>query len=334
VTSTNKPSTRHVLTDADLSRATRLALLRTAFSAKHEGRLAAARPLAGRHAAIVMAKPSLRTRVSFTVAVHRLGGHTIEVGAHNTKLGKGEALEEWAAVLGRMVDLVVARVHAQAELDALAAHAQVPVVNALSDLWHPCQGLADAMTVWEAARLAGRPHAHDPAAFFEQPHRWAYVGDGNNVLHSLLWTAADLGVEIRAACPAGFEPDPAVVEAARSHHPRGAGGVVLLHDPREAVEGAEVVYTDTWISMGEESSKRPEDIEAVFAPYRVDAALLARAAEGAIFLHCLPATPGVECTTEVLRGPASRVLDQAENRLWTAMALLSDVVFDAQGGLP
>ncbi|RMG93576.1 MAG: ornithine carbamoyltransferase [Deltaproteobacteria bacterium] len=318
----------HLRTDRDLDHATRLDLLEGAWAAKYEGALADARPMVGRHAAIVMSKPSLRTRVSFTVAVHRLGGHTVEVGASNTKLGKGEELQEWAAVLGRMVDAIVARVHGQEEIEALASFAGVPVVNALSDLWHPCQGLADAFTAWEAARLAGEPHAGTAAEYFDRPHTWAYLGDGNNVLHSLMWTCADLGIGLRVACPEGFGPDPGIVDAARRHHRRGPEGIVLVADPRAAVDGAEVVYTDTWISMGEEGSKDARAIEAAFAPYRVDAGLMAAAAPGASFLHCLPAQPGAECTAEVLRGPASRVLDQAENRLWTTMALLAHHVFE------
>ncbi len=318
---------RHVRTDADLSRDDRLALLAHTWAAKHAGALASARPMAGRHAAIVMSKPSLRTRVSFTVAVHRLGGHTVEVGASNTKLGKGEEIEEWAAVLGRMVDAIVARVHDQAEIEALARFAGVPVINALSDLWHPCQALADAFTVWEAARAAGRPDADDPGTFYAAPHTWAYVGDGNNVLHSLIWTCADLGIALRIACPDGYGPNPAILAAARDRHPAGPGGIVEASSAREAVAGAEVVYTDTWISMGEEGTKDAERIAAAFAPYRVDEALLAHAAEGALFLHCLPAQPGAECTAGVLRGPASKVLDQAENRLWTSLALLAHHVF-------
>ncbi len=317
----------HLLDDRDLNGDTRLDLLDATWATKHEGALHDARPLSGKHLAVVMAKPSLRTRVSFTVAIRDLGGDVVEVGAHNTKLGKGEEMEEWAGVLGRMVQGIVARVHAQAELEALAAHSGVPVINALSDRLHPCQGLADAFTAWEAARLAGQPDSASARAYYGRPHRWAYLGDGNNVAHSLLLTAADLGVVLTLACPPGHEPDATIVQAARAHHPAGADGIRVVHEAGSAVAGAELVYTDTWISMGQESTRDAATIRARFAPYRVDGAVMAAAAPGAIFMHCLPAQPGDEVTAQVLRGPASRVLDQAENRLWTSKTILAHHCF-------
>lgn len=315
----------HFLDDRDIDLDRRLALLEGAAAYKF-GQRVTMPTLSGKQIAVVMQKPSLRTRVSFTVAVRRLGGDVIEVGSHNTKLGKGEAMEEWAGVLSRMVDGIVARVFGHDEVESLAKHSRVPVINALSDALHPCQGLADALTAWEY----GRVRLGDPVSartYFAEPHHWAYVGDGNNVAHSLLLTAASLGVKISIAAPAGHLPDAAIVESARAMHRMGRDGVVVTLDAREAVEGAEVVYTDTWVSMGQEGKSSHDDVIARFTPYRVDESLLDHAAPEAIVLHCLPAVPGEEITEAVLRGPRSRVLDQAENRLWTTMALLSDHVF-------
>jgi ornithine carbamoyltransferase len=316
----------HFLDDRDIDPATRLALLDAAWAIKHAGR-DPGRPLAGKQVAVYMAKPSLRTRVSFTVAIRRLGGDTIEVGGHNTKLGKGEDLEEWAGVLGRMVDLIVARVFAQSELDGLVAHGGgVPVVNALSDLLHPCQGLADQLTVYEHARAAGRAHTSSAADFYGQPSTWAYLGDGNNIAHTMMLGCAQLGVTLRCAGPAEHQPDPAIVAAARAIHPRGAEGIVVGTDADAAVRGANVVHADTWVSMGQEGALDEAEVRRRFLPYQVDAARMGRAAPGAIFMHCLPAEPGKEVTAQVLRGPSSVILDQAENRLWSTIALLAEHV--------
>jgi len=203
----------------------------------------------------------------------------------------------------------------------------VPVINALTDLLHPCQGLADAFTVWEQARLAKRPGSETAAEFFAGSHRWAYLGDGNNVAHSLMLTATDLGVTFAFAGPQGQMPDSEVVASARTLHPAGDAGVILGSDPQAAVAGADMVYTDTWVSMGQEGDKSAEAMLNLYEGFQVDAAMMARAKAGAPFLHCLPAEPGVEVSTEVLRGPQSAVLDQAENRLWTSMALLAGHVY-------
>jgi ornithine carbamoyltransferase len=317
---------QHFVDDRDLDTGARLALLETAWALKHAG-LDPALPLARKHVALVMSKPSLRTRTSFTVAIRDLGGDLIEVGAHNTKLGHGEDLVEWAAVLGRMVHAIVARLHGHDELIALARYSGVPVVNALTDALHPCQALADAFTVWEQARLRGAPGSERAASYFAQPQRWAYVGDGNNVAHSLMLTAASLGVTLAIAAPPGRSPDPELVASARAMHPAGVSGVHVGHDAGAAVDGATVVYTDTWVSMGQEGELGQAEVERLFAPYRVDGELMARAMNDAIFMHCLPAEPGREVTVDVLRGPASVVLDQAENRMWTTKALLARHVF-------
>jgi ornithine carbamoyltransferase len=318
--------------DRDLNRDQRLHLLQWAWELKHGRALLdpQSRCLQGREIALYMTKPSLRTRVSFTVAIRKLGGNVIELGPQSTKLGKGEDMEEWAAVLGSMVDAIVARVHEHAWFDDLVKYAGKPVVNALSDTLHPCQGLADAFTVWENARLRGDSDAQSAASFFARPQRWAWIGDGNNVAHSLMLTCASLGVQLGVASPAGYEPSAAILQSARTIHPLGADGIVVGEAPQDAVAGASAVFTDVWVSMGEEATKGGAAAQATrdaFVPYRVNQQLMNKAKGDAIFMHCLPAEPGNEVTSDVLRGPQSRVLAEAENRLWTTLALLSQWVF-------
>jgi ornithine carbamoyltransferase len=313
----------HFLDDRDITPQQRLALLDATWAIKHGGK-DPGQPLAGKQVAVYMSKPSLRTRVSFTVAIRRLGGDTIEVGAQNTKLGKGEELQEWAGVLGRMVDVIVARVYGQEELDGLAEFSGgVPVINALSDLLHPCQGLADAFTVYEHARKAGKPNTGSAGEFYAQPQSWAYLGDGNNITHTMMFSCAQLGVTLRCACPEGHMPNPEITKAAQALHPKGADGIIVGSDADAAVDGVDVVHADTWVSMGQEGAMDADEVRRRFEPFRVDDARMAKAAPNAIFMHCLPAEPGKEVTPEVLRGPRSVILDQAENRLWTTMALLA-----------
>lgn len=319
-------SLHHFLDDRDLDRASRLRLLETTWALKH-GAHDPGKPLAGKHVAVCMSKPSLRTRVSFTVAIRGLGGDVIEVNASNTKLGAGEDLEEWAAVLGRMVDCIVARVHDHQDLLGFREYGGVPVINALSDLLHPMQGLADAFTVWEHARKRGVAGSESAESFFARDARWAWLGDGNNVTHSLMLTAASLGPTIAMACPPGRQPDAGLVAAARTLHPRGAAAVLTTSDPVEAIAAADMVYADTWVSYGQEGDLTRDEVERIFSPYRIDAAMMARAKREGIFLHCLPAHTGDEVTAEVLRGPQSLILDQAENRLWTTRALLATHTF-------
>ena len=250
--------------------------------------------LAGRTVALVFEKPSTRTRVSFQVAVTELGGDPLPLSAAELQLGRGETIADTGAVLSRYVHAVVVRTFGQDRLDELAAAAEVPVVNALTDLEHPCQALADLQTLREArgGALTGSV--------------LTYVGDGNNVAHSLLLAGALAGVEVRVAHPEGYAPDAAVVDRARQ----------LASDSGTEV----VVTTDVWASMGQESEADAR--LAVFQPYQVTPELFAHAAEDAIFLHCLPAHRGEEVTAEVIDGPASRVWDQAENRLHAQKAVL------------
>jgi len=263
--------------------------------------------LSGTAVALVFEKPSTRTRVSFEVAVASLGGHPLALSSSELQLGRGETIEDTGRVLSRYCEAIVLRTFGQERLEALAAGADVPVVNSLSDYEHPCQILADLLTVIE--------QKGDPAG-----RTLAYLGDGNNVAHSLLLGGAMLGMRVRVATPAGFEPIPQVVERAEEIAAKSGGAVQVGNDPVAAAEGADVLYTDVWASMGQEEEHAERIL--VFTPYRLDAAALARAADDAMVLHCLPAHRGEEITDEVIDGAHSAVWDQAENRLHTQKALL------------
>ncbi len=297
---------RHFLDTDDVSVETLRGLLRLARAVK-QAPDRYAHELDGRVLGMVFQKPSTRTRVSFEVAMLQLGGHALYWNAQDLQLGRGETVADTARVLSRYVDGLVARVFAHEDVVTLARYASVPVINGLSDYLHPCQALADLLTLWEKkGRLEGL--------------RLAYVGDGNNVCHSLMLAGTRLGLHLRVATPPGFEPRPEVVERARSHARSSGGSLTLTHDPGEAVAGADAVYTDVWASMGQEH-ERAHRVQ-VFRPYQVNAALMGRARPDAVFMHCLPAHRGEEVTDEVLDGPASVVWDQAENRLSTQKALL------------
>jgi ornithine carbamoyltransferase len=289
---------RHYLSVADLSASQIEGLLDEALRLKHGE--APDTPLRGRKAALVFQKPSLRTRVSFEVAMLDLGGHALYLSPAEIQLGQREGVVDAARVLSRYVDLIVARVYLHSDVVGLARHATIPVVNALSDLEHPCQILADLLTLKERfGHLQGL--------------RLAYVGDGNNVANSLLLAAPRLGIHMTLGCPPGYEPDPAILDQAE-------GDIELVTDPGQAVQGANAVYTDAWYSMGQEGEaelRRP-----MFQPYQLNANLLAQAAPDAVAMHCLPAHRGQEITDEVLDGPASVAYDQAENRLHAQKALL------------
>jgi ornithine carbamoyltransferase len=305
---------RHFLRSADLSADEQAAVLATAeeLRAERDAALAAGTDvrrtdLAGRSVAIVFEKPSLRTRVSFEVAIHELGGHALKIDDVEIGLGKRETVADTAAVLSRYVQCIVLRTFGQDRIEELAAHATVPVVNSLTDHEHPCQALADLQTmVQEFGDVAGRT--------------LAYVGDGNNVAHSLLVAGAQAGVHVRVAHPEGYAPDAAVVAAAEAAGSRSGAEVVVTTDPITAVDGADAVYTDVWTSMGQEAEN--DRRLAAFRGFQVDDRLMAAAAPGAILLHCLPAHRGEEVAASVIDGPASRVFQQAENRLHAQKALL------------
>lgn len=256
--------------------------------------------LQGRSLSLLFEKPSLRTRMTFELAIQQLGGHAVtSVGM----IGEREPLKDIARNLDRWTDGIVARVFAQETIDELARWSGVPVINALSDLYHPCQALADVQTMLERlGPLNGK--------------KLAYIGDGNNVAHSLMITAGRMGVHVAIAAPAGYEPDAGVTAAAREAGAR----ISILADPEEAADGASAIYTDVWASMGQESEA--ESRKGVFAHYQVNDRTMARAEPGAIFLHCLPAKRGQEVTNSVMESPQSAIFDQAENRLHAQKALL------------
>ena len=263
--------------------------------------------LPGRALGMIFQKPSTRTRVSFEVGIAQLGGFGLYLAASDLQLGRGETLRDTATVLSRYLDGLMIRTFAQDDVEELARHSSIPVINGLTDSAHPCQALADVMTIRE--RL-GR--LEDVTV--------AYLGDGNNVCASLMVACAKLGAPFRAATPEGYDPDPKVVEIARE----AGGSVELLRDPREAASGADVLYTDVWTSMGqeEERERRLRDL----AGYGIDESLVRLAGESAIVLHCLPAHYGEEITEDVLYGPQSAVWDQAENRLHAQKALMALVI--------
>ena len=261
------------------------------------------RPLAGQSLAMIFMKASTRTRVSFEVGAWQLGAHALFLSPRDVQLGRGEPVADTARVLARMVDGVMIRTFAQAEVEELARFADVPIINGLTDLQHPCQILADLLTVRQS--LGG----------FEG-RKIAWIGDGNNMANSWLDAARVLGFELALACPEGYDPDAACLAQAKQH-----AKVSLVRDPREAVAGAHVVNTDVWASMGQEEEQKIR--ERAFAGYTVDAALMKRARKDAIFLHCLPAHRGEEVAAAVIDGPQSRVWDEAENRLHIQKAIMA-----------
>ncbi|MGI8535204.1 MAG: ornithine carbamoyltransferase [Mycobacteriales bacterium] len=302
--------TRHFLADDDLSPAEQTEVLALAAELKRAGP-AAPKPLTGKAVAVVLEKPSTRTRLSFEVGIAQLGGHPVIVDAQSTQLGRGETIEDTARVLSRYVDAVVIRTFGQDRIEALAAAGSVPVVNALTDAYHPCQVLADLQTVRE------RRGRTDGLSL-------TYLGDGaNNMAHSLLLGGAMAGMHVRVGAPAGYHPDPAVVERARAY----GTDVVVTEDPAEAVDGADVLYTDVWVSMGTEpGTVDAEQRVRKLTPFSLDEKAVARAAAEVVVLHCLPAHRGEEIAGSVLDGPHAAVWDQAENRLHAQKALLSWLV--------
>lgn len=267
-----------------------------------KGRIDADSPLAGQTLAMIFEKNSTRTRVSFDMAMRQLGGTTIVMDSGGMQLGRGETIADTARVLSRYVDAIMIRTDDHQKALDLARYADVPVINGLTDQSHPCQIMADMQTVIEhRGSLAGS--------------RWAWFGDGNNVLHSIVEAGSLLGFPVGIACPEGYEPDPAVIAAARE---RG-GDIRLSRDAVDIASGADVIVTDTWISMGQAHAE--EKLKAMM-PYQVDEALMARAAPEAMFLHCLPAHRGEEVVDAVIDGPQSLIWDEAENRLHAQKAVL------------
>ena len=295
---------RHFLTLLDLSADELEALIRRAIELKRLLRAGHRyEPMKNKTLGMVFEKSSTRTRVSFETAMTHFGGHAIFLSPRDTQLGRGEPIEDSARVLSRMVDIIMVRTFEHEKLELFAAYSQVPVINALTDRFHPCQLLADVQTYVEhRGHIRGRTVA--------------WIGDGNNMCHSYINAARQFGFTLRIACPEGFEPEARIVEAARA----AGAEIQLLRDPLAAAEEADLVVTDVWASMGQEDEQRQR--QAAFAPYQVDARVMAAAKEDALFMHCLPAHRGEEVAAEVIDGPQSVVWDEAENRLHAQKALI------------
>jgi ornithine carbamoyltransferase len=296
---------RDFLAIADFERDELLALLERARRLKRGE--ATGSPLSGRVLAMIFRKSSTRTRVSFEVGMLQLGGHALFLSDRDSQMGRGEPLADTARVLSGYVDGIMIRTFDHQEVADMARHASIPVINGLTDLLHPCQVMADLQTVQEelGEELEGR--------------RVAWIGDGNNMANSWINAAWRLGLELRLACPEGYDPDPAILERGR-----GEGAVRLTRDPGEAVAGADVVTTDVWASMGQEGEA--EARASAFRGFQVDRSLMERARENAIFLHCLPAHRGEEVTAEVIDGRWSRVFQEAENRLHVQKSILLELL--------
>lgn len=262
--------------------------------------------LAGKILGMIFAKSSTRTRISFEVAMLHLGGQAIFLSQRDIQLGRGETIKDTARVLSRYLDGIMIRTFLQSEVEELAKFADIPVINGLTDSDHPCQALADLLTIKDN--------------FQSFNGKLAYIGDGNNMATALIWAAARTGMEIAIASPKGYKPDEEVVQAALKEGAK----VTVTDDPKEAVKGAFAVYTDVWASMGQEDQQAER--KKAFQGYQVDSKLMALAEKNAIFLHCLPAHRGEEVTDEVLEGPKSRVFDEAENRLHVQKAVLAALI--------
>jgi ornithine carbamoyltransferase len=300
---------RDLMTLWDLTAAELLAVLGRAAALKEaRARGELMRTLPGKTLGMIFEKPSTRTRVSFEVGMVELGGHAVYLAPEGSQIGRGEPLKDTARVLGGYCHGIIIRTFAQARAEELARWAPVPVVNALTDWSHPCQVIADLFTTQE---LRGDV----------RPLRYAWIGDGNNMAHSWIEAAGVLGLDLALACPAGYDPDPAVLARAQARMAEaGRGRISVTRDPKVAAAGADVLNTDVWASMGQEAEQKKR--EAAFAGFCLDEALLALAAPKAVVLHCLPAHRGEEIAESVLEGPSSAVWRQAENRLHSQKAIL------------
>ncbi len=303
---------RDLVSMADLTREEVLGLFERATALKAQWRSGSYLPsLAGKTMAMIFEKPSLRTRYTFEAGMAHLGGHGIYLGPNDIRMGVRETVADVARNLSRWADIIIARTFAHSTVVELAENATIPVINALSDLEHPCQALADLLTVWEQKqRFEGL--------------KFSYIGDGNNVCHSLLLICGTLGVEMWAACPPGYEPQAHIVEEARRRAQMRGSRIQVVHDPQEAAREADVLYTDVWASMGQE--EEAEERRKLFAPYQINAGLLALARPDVIVEHCLPAHRGEEITSDVIDGPHSVVLDEAENRMHVQKALVVELL--------
>lgn len=267
--------------------------------------------LEGKTLGMIFQKSSTRTRVSFEVGMYQLGGSALFLSTNDLQIGRGEPIKDTARVLSRYLDGIMIRTYSHADVEELAEYADIPVINGLTDDYHPTQIIADLITIQEhKGQLAGI--------------KFAYVGDGNNMTHSLMIGCAKVGMDVTVACPDGYMPNPDIVALAQSYAAESGGSVTVMHDPKEAVADVDVVYTDTWASMGQEAEK--EVRKKAFAGYQVDDAMMALAKPDAIFMHCLPAYRGMEVTDEVMESAQSVVFDEAENRLHAHKAIMAAVM--------
>ncbi len=300
--------TKHLLSMQDLSSKEIEAILDKAAELKQKLRKGEPHELLnGKTLGMIFAKPSTRTRVSFETAMTQLGGHAIYLGMSDLQLGRGETIADTARTLSRYVNAIMARLFKHEDIVELARHSSVPVINGLTDIHHPCQTLGDLLTIREhKGKLRGL--------------KLAWVGDGNNVCNSLLLGCTLVGMNITAACPRGYEPPADVVEQARKNAPKTGAKVEIVNDPAKAVAGADVIYTDVWVSMGQDAER--EQRMNAFKGYQVNSQLVGKAKPDVIVLHCLPAHRGLEITDEVIDGPHSAVWDQAENRMHAQKGIL------------
>lgn len=269
--------------------------------------------LKGKTLGMIFSKSSTRTRVSFEVGMYQLGGYSLFLSSNDIQLGRGESIYDTANVLSRYIDGIMIRTYNQSDVEDLAKYGTIPVINGLTDEMHPCQILADLLTVYEhKGKLAGL--------------KMAYIGDGNNVAHSILHGCAKTGMDVAIASPKGYECNEKYVEEAKEAAKLTGSKILMTQDPVEAVANADVIYSDTWISMGQESQK--EEKIKIFMPYQINSALFSKAHEDAIFLHCLPAYRGYEVTEEIIDGPQSVIFDEAENRLHAQKAVLATLLRD------
>ena len=299
---------KHVLSIQDLSAAEIEKVLDLSEQLKKEQKAGKSHEvLHGKTLGMIFAKPSTRTRVSFETGMMQLGGHALYLGMNDLQLGRGETIGDTARTLSRYVDIIMARLFAHKDIVDMAKHSSVPVINGLTDLHHPCQTLADIMTIRERlGKLKGV--------------NVAWVGDGNNVCNSMMLGCSLVGANFRAACPKGYEPPADVVAQALENSKKSGSKIEIFHEPEKAVNGADVIYTDVWVSMGQE--KEAEQRMKTFGPYQVNAKLVKMAGSKVMVLHCLPAHRGLEITDEVIDGPHSAVWDQAENRMHAQNGLM------------
>ncbi len=287
-------------------------LLELALKLKHEQKNGIAHPiLKGKTLGMIFTKSSTRTRVSFEVGMTQLGGYPLFLSGSDIQLGRGESIYDTANVLSRYLDAIMIRTYDHKDVLDLAEYASIPIINALTDLLHPCQVLADLQTTYEhKGKLEGL--------------KMAYIGDGNNMAHSLMYGCAKVGMEIAVATPKGYECNAEIVENAKADAKKCGGKVITTYDPVEAIKDADVVYSDTWVSMGQESEKA-ERI-SIFMPYQVNKELFAKAKSDAVFMHCLPAYRGYEVTEDVIDSPQSVIFDEAENRLHAQKAVMATLM--------